>query len=228
MEEKSFLGNLKESLDLYNEQGYFIERGVLTEEECDDIITYAREQSIKKSTEPQIPLLIHYAQHPTIVKIAQQLLGGEAEALRVEYCFEEPGNKAIAAHQDGYGMEVEPGDFITVTMALEDADRTSGAAVIWKGSHREGPLAHMKDTGGKTIEQMMDECEEVEKVHQKGDVIFYNGYIINKKEKNTSGKFAPVLLVSYIRKGAKYKSGPYFAPTKDPITLLQEAYSPAS
>ena len=225
-ERKHFFDDPKAALAEYHKKGYYIEPGMLTPEDCADVIAYAREKSVSNTTKTQIPLLIHYSQHPLLVRIAQQLVGGEVEGLHVEYCFEEPGNKAIEPHQDSHSLQVPSGAFFTVTIALEDTERESGATVIWEGSHDEGVLAPVEEGGKKTVKQKMEECKEVACSLKKGDVLFHHGDVVNAKDKNTSKKFAPIILSAYIRKGTHYRSGSYFAKNKKPIGIVQDSYSP--
>lgn len=206
----------EEDVLAYAEQGYYIGRRVLTEDECDEIIARAEELHARKSVpgcfsaddESEAdgdPLRVyprmmhphrvdercrHYLTHPAAVAILRDLLRDGVTALQSMFYWKPPGARGQAYHQDDFYLQTKPNACIAAWTALERIDADNGALRVFPGSHAEDIL-EMTPTNTAfsfTSEAVVPppQYPNVLVEMDKGDVLFFDGRLIHGSLPNVS------------------------------------------
>jgi phytanoyl-CoA hydroxylase len=200
----------------YADSGYYIGRGVLSETECDDIISRAQDLHARKSvagcfsaedeadadgdplrTHPRMMHphrvddgCLHYMTHPVVVAILRDLLQDGVTALQSMFYWKPPGARGQAYHQDDFYLQTKPDACIAAWTALERIDAENGALRVFPGSHVEDIL-EMGPTN--TAFSFTSEAVAVPSQYtntlvemDKGDTLFFDGRLIHGSLPNVS------------------------------------------
>lgn len=200
----------------YGEQGYYLGRGVLTEDECDEIIQRAEELHARKdvagcfraedeSDADGDPLRVyprmmhphrvdercaHYLAHPAVVALLRDLVRDGVTALQSMFYWKPPGARGQAYHQDDFFLQTKPNPCIAAWTALERIDAGNGALRVFSGSHAEDILKMepTNTTFSFTSEAVKapPEYTNVLVEMDKGDVLFFDGRLIHGSLPNVS------------------------------------------
>lgn len=91
----------------------------------------------------QSPVLCRYATSPKLVEVAVALLGPDVRLYWDQAVSKPPGATSdVPWHQDNGYTAVEPPEYVTCTVALDDATIENGCLWIQPGSHRQGVRPH--------------------------------------------------------------------------------------
>ncbi len=200
----------------YGEQGFYIGRGVLSEDECDEIIARAEELHSRKRvpgcfsaveeaeadgdplrTHPRMmhphrvdERCLHYLTHPAVVAILRDLLQDGVTALQSMFYWKPPGARGQAYHQDDFYLQTKPDACIAAWTALEPIDAENGALRVFPGSHAE-EILEMGPTNTAfsfTAEAVTVPSEYTNMLVEmdKGDTLFFDGRLIHGSLPNVS------------------------------------------
>lgn len=216
--EKSVERNMldKQLVQQFHDEGFVIARGLLTEQEIDDIKKTAMNMHaggpIKGCFDPApkekagkdplklYPRMIHphkvngtlkeYMLHPNIKRVLANLFNEEPLAAQSMFYFKPPGSRGQALHQDNFYLKVEPGTCIAAWVAVDDADEENGGLVVVpKTSELDIMCPHKADIKESftALEVEVPEGKSVEQCNMKaGDVLFFNGSVIHGSYPNQS------------------------------------------
>ncbi|NBD25737.1 phytanoyl-CoA dioxygenase family protein [Paenibacillus glycinis] len=155
-------GLTEQEITQYREDGFLVFDGILSEAEVEelrlaceaDAITSLRTQKEYETMTVHAlgitslhPAFLRLAKHPAIVGKLRALLGDDIELQHSKLATKPPakGVGAFAWHQDYVFYPHTNTDLLSVMVMLDDATPENGCMQMVKGSHRLGPLNHMKD-----------------------------------------------------------------------------------
>lgn len=205
----------------YSQDGYLIKQNLISKALCDLIVTEAKLLS-KPSYEPlymphRQPFFLAIMKLPEIVSVAKELIGDEVSGLGSEYFFHKPGTKGFSVHQDNIWVQAPPGEFIHAWIALTDINPENGGMRFYPGSHKLGPLpteelnedsGEGQNPGARKFKSLVPEGLQSEDIlMNKGDIVFWDTYLLHESQTNNSEVFRDALLLTYIKKGAPFNPG---------------------
>jgi phytanoyl-CoA hydroxylase len=131
--------------------------------------------------------------NPHWTALASHLLGEPAEPIGAAEWFDKPpGTKhPTPPHQDNYYFHLEPGNILTMWLALEDVDEENGCLRYVRGSHRRGRLPHAA-SGELGFSQGLVEfgpaevADEEPAILRANDLAIHHGWTIHRAEPNRS------------------------------------------
>lgn len=154
----------------------------------------------------------------TAVLEAMAAWAGDRETVKglgSELFFMPPGSLGFLPHQDNHFIEAEPADaLLSLWIPLVDTTPERGCLRVWPGSHTQGRrpvlmLGAPDASGniGQSIVCALPPTPSLDLPMRAGDGVFLHGDIVHASHDNRSGRWRPALLLTYIRKGAKYRAG---------------------
>jgi len=165
-EQKGEAGLTSEQQAFYNDHGYLIVRGFLSQDQVDEIrdtfTTQAKSgfveglsdyhykfapgdplsawprmlQPHRHSQLPLGPLTVDCILNPRLVAILRCLFGEDPLAAQTMFYFKPPGARGQDFHQDDFYLKTKPGNCMAAWFAIDPADPENGGLEIVPGSHR--------------------------------------------------------------------------------------------
>lgn len=126
-------------------------------------------------------------------KLAEELLGSDVTCENMQYFNKPPGTGLpTPPHQDGYYFKLAPCEAVTMWMALEPVDETTGCVRYIPGSHLRGMRPHGK-TGTLGFSQGITDFPNAEEAKSEisfpampGDLLAHHAMTIHRAGGNTS------------------------------------------
>jgi phytanoyl-CoA hydroxylase len=222
----------KPDVEFFNQNGYFIARGLFSVEEAafysDHFMrlreagTYPGDMSGVKanSSDPlkRYPRMIHMHRWDETslrwfldARIRDQLyalLGIEPYAVQTMIYFKPPGARGQAPHQDQYYLRVQPGTCIAAWMALDACDEENGCLQVAPGSQEWPLLCTVKadtELSFTDVTVPIPPGQEIRPmIMQPGDVLFFNGQVVHGSLPNrTTDRFRRSLIGHYVAGDAR-------------------------
>ena len=136
----------------------------------------------------QDPLFREYFCHPTFLSLLEQLLGSDVTISRA-FALLKPAydGSPLRWHQDaGPGHPAEPGRFVTIWTAMDEAQVENGALEILPGTQKFGLLQHRVQDGGSQLQAEADkrEGQEVPLPAKPGEAYLLNNYVLHRSGPN--------------------------------------------
>ncbi len=156
------------------------------------------------------PYFEELAHAPELLRLASELVNGEAVASAVEL-FAKPARvgSVVPHHQDNAYFTLVPPDCFTCWIALDASTQENGCIYYARGSHREPVLPH-KASGVAGNSMMADEIprklDEVPGILARGDAMLHHCLTLHRSEPNRSEHPRRGLLVVY--RGAQCRTDP--------------------
>src|SRR5262249_9754258 len=112
------------------------------------------------------------------------------------FIIKEPqDHKFVSWHQDLTYWGLEPGDVVSIWLALSPATPESGCMRMIPGSHLKGGVAHRMTVAehnilsrGQTISEPIDEARSVDIVLQPGEMSLHRGWVFHASHPNRSNE----------------------------------------
>lgn len=216
-----------EQIQSFNENGYFLARGLFRPEEVKfytdhymrlrEAGTYPGDMSGTDigSNDPlkKYPRMIHMHRwdetslqwmiDPRINAHLTALAGREPFAVQTMIYFKPPKARGQALHQDQYYLRVQPGTCVAAWMALDDCDEENGCLQVVPGS-QTWPLlcttkADVMQSFTDVTVPLPSGTEARPMVMRAGDVLFFNGQLVHGSLPNRSEtRFRRALIGHYI------------------------------
>lgn len=199
----------------YQRDGYVIARGIFDQH----LMSRARAHLLNLATRfPELrpdEISSHVLQndvfwyalisHPDIVDLAAAFIGPGVAHFYSRYFAKQPfDGREVPWHQDAVYYPLDPVEFCTIWIALDDADASNGCLRVIPGSHA-GDLQPIEPTANteSILKRLMDqslanEGDARELVVQAGDCIVIHPRIIHGSRANTSARWRRGLAVRYI------------------------------
>lgn len=216
-------------LTQYETEGYAIQPGVFTHAECEKLIAEGKglaefRQGITKPAmmpHRENPAFLEALKNPKIVRMMEQMVGGEVSGLQTEFFYCKPGTRGFSMHQDNFFVQAPFGVFASAWVALTDTHREKGGLIAYPGSHKEGLLPVQKisverdpgqDPNANNEETVIPpQYQPLNAVVPKGATFYIHGHLVHGSNPNLTDEWRYVLLMTYIRKGEPFRPGKYAA-----------------
>jgi ectoine hydroxylase-related dioxygenase (phytanoyl-CoA dioxygenase family) len=223
------------ALELFSENGYFVEEQVLSPALCDELIAAGmklpgvKAGDFKPAMQPhrQDPVFLKGMCLPPLVDTIARLVGGKPVGLQTEFFYAKPSVRGFSNHQDNFFVEAEPDAFASAWMALTDIGPRNGGLIGYPGSHKEGRLPVRKVAVGDVQDQdpnanneesiLPPQYQPVDIVAPKGSVVYLHSHFVHGSRPNRSDTYRFVLLCTYLREGVSFRAGRYAQ--REPIAL---------
>lgn len=220
----------------YAEQGYCVLTGLWQGEECDGLVARAHQLpkpqagNFKPILQPQAqaPEFLAAMRKPNLTQVVEDLLGGVASGLQIEFFFGHPGTTGFTPHQDNFFVQGGAGTFMSTWTGLTDIAGDMGVLYVFPRSHRLGLLpvrdadviaSQYQDPNAVARETVLpaDVGAPVPLTVAKGETVLLEGNLVHGSKDNASNRFRYALLCTYIRQGAPFRAG--FSAKRTPIEL---------
>ena len=196
----------------YNRDGYFMAKGLLSPDECAEIL--ARGMQLIES-EPEAPnrVLMPHREDPyftgwlkdtRIVRIAEDLAGQTLLGAQTMFYIKPAGSTGHGWHQDNPYLGSKPDPCMAVWCALEEITEENGALRVFPSSHKLGLLEMVPHDDARfgNHEQIVpppDGQEERLVTMQTGDALFFHGLLVHGSYPNTtSDSDRPAYIAHYV------------------------------
>ncbi|XP_021358064.1 uncharacterized protein LOC110453446 [Mizuhopecten yessoensis] len=216
----------EEMLKAFEEQGYILVRGLLSEEELTKV-KHVLEDSDLVSTHGygipdssgRMPKMVLWrapgsdvtgmiCRCEKIVTTSEKLLGGEVYHYSSKLMMKEPliGGKQ-EWHQD-YGYWYQNGlltpDALSVFVAVDKCTKANGCLQILPGSHKCGRIEHKMVSGqtGADLDRVAELCKQLPLTHVEmdaGDALFFHSNVLHMSDPNDSNDRRWALIMAYNR-----------------------------
>lgn len=182
-------------------------------------------------------LFIDFMKHPNITSVLGKVIGPSVKCMQSMYFVKPPGLPGQAWHQDENYIPTRDRSLCGAWVALDDATIENGCLWVLPGSHKDGYLYPFRDHNqphkydSAQQEYGFDESPQIPVEVKKGDVIFFNGYLLHKSEKNqTKTNFRRAIVYHYMNsysllpwgKAALENTSPAQADNRKVIQVLGE------
>ena len=157
------------------------------------------------------PVIEKYVKHPKICGILSQITGahlahwdGAVKCMQSMYFIKPPEFQGQAWHQDEIYIPTRDRSLTGAWIALDDAVIDNGCLWVIPDSHQRGILYPQKDHQNgeefdvSQISYGFDDASEVPLEVPKGSVVFFNGYLLHRSQRNRSKNFRRVLVNHYM------------------------------
>jgi hypothetical protein len=111
--------------------------------------------------------------------------------------FKPPGATGYAMHQDYISWPTFPKSFVTVIVAIDSSDASSGATEVFPGYHQRGCLSPIDGQYHELTPEQMDFSRGVMLELQPGDIAIFSGYTPHRSGPNRSTDSRRLLYLSY-------------------------------
>lgn len=228
-------------INFYNENGYFILENVLSSAECDalikasELLEDAKNGTYKPTMMPHRtqPIYLDAMKKPLLVEAIRTLVGGTPEGLQTQYFFCKPGADGFPCHQDNNFVQSGDDEFASAWIALTDTYMEKGGLIVYPGTHKEGKLPVRDREGGALQGQdpnahaketvVPEKYKPISTRVPKGATAFIHGQLAHGSHPNKTHEWRHVLLITYLKKGAKYNPGNTANRVPIPLTSSQAA-----
>ncbi|GIW42415.1 MAG: SnoK protein [Candidatus Binatia bacterium] len=151
----------------------------------------------------QSPVLCRYATSPKLVGLAVELLGPDVRLYWDQAVSKPPGATSdVPWHQDNGYTAVDPPEYVTCTVALDDSTVENGCLWIQPGSHRHGVLAH-RPTDFFFQVGYEGPATGVPVEARAGDVVVFSSLTLHRTGPNLSDRPRRSWVVQFCRADAK-------------------------
>ncbi|MCZ6616485.1 MAG: phytanoyl-CoA dioxygenase family protein [Gammaproteobacteria bacterium] len=152
-------------------------------------------------------LVLQALKHPGVVEILTGLLGPNVKAMQSMLFFKQAGKPGQAWHQDEFYIPTRDRSLTGVWIALDDATIENGCLWILPGSHTPGVIYPTRQHDDKRFDRAREAydfpfgAEDALPVEvKKGDVVFFNGYLLHRSlPNNASSGYRRALVNHYMR-----------------------------
>jgi len=131
--------------------------------------------------------------HPIISDTLTQLIGPNVKCMQSMFFVKQGGRPGQAWHQDETFIPTRDRSMTGVWIALDKATVDNGCLWVIPGSHKRGVIwptrAHGSaefDHTGESFGYPYDEAEAIPVELEPGSILFFNGYLLHKSNKNVT------------------------------------------
>ncbi|MBC7889680.1 MAG: phytanoyl-CoA dioxygenase family protein [Ferruginibacter sp.] len=152
------------------------------------------------------PVIKRYLAHQPVVDVLEQIVSPNIKCMQSMLFVKGPGKAGQAWHQDEFYIPTRDKSLTGVWIAIDDAGVENGCLWVVPGSHRSGYIM-------PRVVNNSDEYADVDTIDvsgystdsvipleaRKGDVVFFNGYLLHSSLRNkTANNFRTALVNHYM------------------------------
>ena len=157
------------------------------------------------------PVIVDYIKHRKIVNVLSKITGahlpiwdGNVKCMQSMYFVKGPEMPGNNWHQDEYAIPTRDRSLTAAWIAIDDSTLENGCLWVIPGSHQKGYL-YPKHNHGEYDDYDyaesafgFNESDKIPVPMKAGDVLFFNGYLLHKSEKNRTDKYRRALALHYM------------------------------
>ena len=175
------------------------------------------------------PVIVDFIKQKNITNILSKITGahlpyweGNVKCMQSMYFVKGPGMPGNNWHQDEYAIPTRDRSLTAAWIAIDDVTLDNGCLWVIPKSHRRGYLypkhehEEYDDYDYAESAYGFSESDKIPVPMKAGDVLFFNGYLLHKSEKNTTDTFRRALALHYMN---SYSLLPWDMVGDDPIAL---------
>ncbi|HVX12289.1 MAG TPA: phytanoyl-CoA dioxygenase family protein [Pirellulales bacterium] len=132
-----------------------------------------------------------------IYDVLAQIYDDEACLFKDKLIFKPPGARGYSLHQDYIAWKNFPRSFVTVLVAIDEADCDNGCTVVYPGYHHHGCLTEEDGEFHEVPPHAIDETRAVPLELAPGDVAFFGCFTPHRSAPNRSSRWRRQLYLSY-------------------------------
>jgi ectoine hydroxylase-related dioxygenase (phytanoyl-CoA dioxygenase family) len=197
----------KNEVELYRKDGILFPIPVLDEAEVSHLASAINETELSLGQRPRGQLAgqchLHFAwarrlvTNPLILDLVEDIIGPDILAHSTTIFKKYPGEGTyVSWHQDGYYMNLDTPDLVSVWIAITDSDLENGCLRVERGSHQKGILAHQVTaasdrnllTSGIQVGIAVEESATVDVVLRAGQASLHHVNLVHGSDANYSSK----------------------------------------
>lgn len=152
------------------------------------------------------PVIKNYLSHPEIISVLKSIVSPNLKCMQSMLFVKAPGKPGQSWHQDEYYIPTRDKSLIGVWIAIDDASVENGCLWVVPGSQRLGyimprvPNTSNEYSDKDTIDVSgYPKSEIIPLEANKGDVVFFNGYLLHSSLRNkTEHTFRTALVNHYM------------------------------
>jgi ectoine hydroxylase-related dioxygenase (phytanoyl-CoA dioxygenase family) len=208
-------------LDAFREVGWFLAPDVLTDAECDRTVEHIEQAAFELalgdaadgplSYRPMMhltsPALTAVATDPRWAPIVLPLLGTGDARLYWEQAVVKPpqARTELPWHQDNGYTPLDPEEYVTCWLALDDAHEGNGCLWVIPGSHHHGTQPHLNDGSGSPFRVGHDgpASDGIAVPVPKGSVLVFSSLIMHRSGPNTTDDPRRAWIIQFCSAGAR-------------------------
>lgn len=202
-----------QDLDQFRSKGWFLAPDVFSPAECDEIIGHLEATPLElplgrpevgtMSYRPMMHIasepLMRVATDPRWAPIVLPIVGPDARLYWEQGVAKPPEARTeLPWHQDNGYTPLEPEEYLTCWLALDDADLDNGCLWVIPESHTMGTQSHVNDEQhGPFRVGYSGELAGVAIPVPKGSVLVFSSLIMHRSGPNTSGRHRRAWIIQY-------------------------------
>ncbi|MGH9138224.1 MAG: phytanoyl-CoA dioxygenase family protein [Acidimicrobiales bacterium] len=206
-------------VDAFRAEGWFVADGLFSPAECDDIVDHVEQAAFELtlgepadgplSYRPMMhlasPALTAVATDARWAPIVLPLLGTGDARLYWEQAVAKPPHALteLPWHQDNGYTPLEPEEYVTCWLALDDADEHNGCLRVIPRSHRHGTLPHHNGPGPFRVGHDGSGDDGVAVPVPRGSVLVFSSLLLHRSGPNTTARPRRAWIIQYCRASAR-------------------------
>lgn len=222
-----------DQIQSYRDNGFLIVEKLFSSEECDamlDMLLKNADKNYSALMQPHLDLpekkdrdhVLAVIKDKRVVDVLEQIQGSEIDGLMTQILFKWPGTPYVAQawspHQDNSYPQAAGESFITINLALKDADKENGGVYVYNGSHKEGllpftPRPSFREkpgtSPGNTVLLPAKYIGKESSVYmRKGGILILHGNVVHGSYPNlTKDRPRPIFQATFLNKGVEFIPG---------------------
>lgn len=206
-------------LDAFRTDGFFVVPELFTPAECDHIIEHVERAAFELalgeedegplSYRPMMhlssPELTEVASDPRWAPIVLPLLGTGDARLYWEQAVAKPAQARteLPWHQDNGYTPLEPEEYLTCWLALDDADLHNGCLHVIPGSHHAGTVRHRQGDGPFRVGHDGPAPDGIPVPIERGSVLVFSSLVMHRSGPNTTDRTRRAWIIQYCGASAR-------------------------
>jgi ectoine hydroxylase-related dioxygenase (phytanoyl-CoA dioxygenase family) len=136
------------------------------------------------------PLLVDFVKSPIYLEACAKLIGQDADLYYNQAVLKVPEvGKRFGWHQDTGYLLTTPETYVTAWTAIGEATQQNGCIWVLPGSHKQGPIKHVKNEAESSLDvPNVDESGAIPVEVEEGQVVIFDANLLHKSGANTSKK----------------------------------------
>ncbi len=202
-----------DALERFRDDGYFVAADVFSAEECDAITAAVEAAAFELalgdtadgplSYRPMMhlasPELTAVATDARWAPIVLPLLGTGDARLYWEQAVTKPpqARTELPWHQDNGYTPLDPEEYVTCWLALDDAELDNGCLWLIPGSHRQGTQKHSNGSGPFRVGHRGPADDGIAVPVRRGSVLVFSSLIMHRSGPNTTDRHRRAWIIQY-------------------------------
>jgi ectoine hydroxylase-related dioxygenase (phytanoyl-CoA dioxygenase family) len=152
------------------------------------LISFTKNRPFVGQAHTRSPLLVDFVKSPIYLEACAKLIGADADLYYNQAVLKVPEiGKRFGWHQDTGYLVTDPLEYVTAWTAIGPATLENGCIWVLPGSHKRGPLTHVRNEAENSLDVPVDDESGAIPVEvEAGQVVIFNALLLHKSGPNTS------------------------------------------